>query len=67
MIVALMRIIVLGPKTFGRIHYRILWHDDGYLWLERLRQLAVQQLMEYAISRTGGSPWHLDHSNHWRG
>ena len=23
--------------------------------------------MEYAISRTGGSPWYLDHSNHWRG
>ena len=23
--------------------------------------------MEYAIWRTGGSPWHLDHSNHWRG
>ena len=23
--------------------------------------------MEYAISRTRGSPWHLDHSNHWRG
>ena len=32
--VALMRINVLGPKTFGCIHYRILWHDAGYLWLE---------------------------------
>ena len=27
----------------------------------------MQQLMDYAISRAGGSPWHLDHSNHWRG
>ena len=33
-IVALMRITVLGPKNFGCIHYRILWHNAGYLWLE---------------------------------
>ena len=32
--VALMLIIILGPKNFGPIHYRILWHDNGYLWLE---------------------------------
>ena len=32
--VAVMRIIVLGPKNFGCIHYKILWHDAGYLWLE---------------------------------
>ena len=65
--VALMSIIVLGPKGLGCIHYRILWHDAGYLWLEKLRRMAIQQLMEYAISSKGGSPWHLGHSNNWRG
>ena len=65
--VALMLTTVLGLKNFGPMHCRILRHDDGYLWLERLRQPAILQLMEYAISRARGSPWHLDFSNHWRG
>ena len=33
-IVALMRIVVLGLNNFGPIHYRIMWHNGGYLWLE---------------------------------
>ena len=64
--VPLMLIALLGPKNVARIHYRIVWHEDGCLLQELLRQLAIQQLMEHAISRTGGSPWH-DHSHHWRG
>ena len=32
--VALMRIVVLRPENFGPIGYRIVWHEDGYRWLE---------------------------------
>ena len=49
-------------KEYFPVSFRI-----GVLVRDCNKQLAVQQLLEYTISRTTGFFWHLDHSNHWRG